>query len=125
MTPIERAARALNEEICRQADGIYWCDEADREKFEVVPPAEIQATEYVGPDGTPALLRDGFDMYALTRAVLTALREPSDGMLQAGGDIAYWDDDGDGHGEYERDIGSSSAKSVFVAMIDAALSEGA
>lgn len=88
-SPIERAARALAEDAYdRQHCGLPT--EPTREQFVSVMEASYRST---------------------ARAVLTAIREPSEGMWQAGDD----------HCEH-RD--TADPKAVWQAMIDAALSEG-
>lgn len=54
---------------------------------------------------------------SIARAVLEAIREPSEGMCVAGGENIVHSD-----GQTEPD--TDAAKSVWQAMIDAALSEG-
>lgn len=66
--------------------------------------------------GLPTTFRD----YAI--AALTAAREPSEGMVDAGGSVEEWIEDGRGD-EYQSTVGRSVAEDVWQAMIGAALKE--
>lgn len=84
---IERAARALSENLAAQAEKLGF--------------VSSDAGRYPVPDGC-------FDMDEATRAVLRAIREPSEAMARVG---AYVADTG-------------AALPAWQAMIDAALGEG-
>lgn len=94
MTPIERAARAIAQELVAQEPshgGTYFVD-ADNPKAAVI-------------DGT-------FNLDAIVRAVLTVLRESSEVMESAGMDEA----DKTSHGVV---VGP-----IWQAMVDAAMEQG-
>lgn len=88
MTPLARAEKALADELLReepQKGGTYFVDTGNRRAAVI--------------DGT-------FDLQALARAVLTAIREPSEGMVSMGLKP----------GNYVR-----GCAAMYTAMIDAAL----
>lgn len=95
MTPLERAARALYD---RLPHVVEWDDLSQSAKDENI---------------------------AVARAVLEAIREPSEGMVREG---CLADFPGGRFGEAtftEAHIGEDDAPVIWQAMIDAALSEGA
>lgn len=98
MTPIERAARALHKDYVENRIRMG------------VKPEDLPAWEDLGPDGQ-------LSFYAPARAVLTAIREPSEGMTKADvlSTVEIWNDERDGEREF---------KTEFGAAIDAALEEG-
>lgn len=101
MTPLERAARALVVDLTRQAnlDG----PDAPHIYDDALP-------ESVGIDGR-------VDCTALLRAVIEAIREPSEEMLAAVQDHDnYWG--------YLLDGSPSGPRDCYTAMIDALLEEG-
>lgn len=101
MTPLERAARAIVAEIRATGEGKLEPWYSDFEP-------ETPITEEIAVDG-------GLIPMDLARAVLTAIREPSEAMSKSGGDAL---DDGTGA------AGSNhAAEACFRAMIDAALAE--
>lgn len=112
MTPIERAARAVREAFEKEArDSGNWITE---------PHPETGAWSYEGevPVGE------------IVRAVLAAIREPSEGMVTAGGEQVL--DTEFGSGQYEsiadgrgsKITADDQAMKAYQAMIDAALAEG-
>jgi hypothetical protein len=99
MTSVERAARALAEALQAQEP-------------------QHGGTFHVDSDDLRATVIDGtFDLYALARAVIAAIREPSEGMVEAAvlSTVDVWGD--------ERDAGREF-KIEFSAAIDALLEEG-
>lgn len=101
MTPIERAARALARRAC--------------------PPGGEAQFPYVSADEWEA--KHWPDHVAAARAVLTAIREPSDVMVREG---CLADFPGGRYGEptfTEAQIGKDDAPVIWQAMIDAALIE--
>lgn len=73
MTPLERAARAIADELARQEP-------------------QHGGTYFVDSDNLDATVIDGtFDLSGVARAVLEAIREPSEGMVVEG-ERAAWDD---------------------------------
>lgn len=106
MTPLERAARAIADDLRRQEPkhgGTYFVDATN-----------INATVV---DGT-------FDLRSIARAVLEAIREPSEVMVREG---CLADIPGGRYGEAtftEAQIGKDDAPVIWEAMIHAALVEG-
>jgi hypothetical protein len=98
MTPLERAASAVQAEMRRQ--GVLY---------------EIDPDE---PDLSKLMMATGevADLPAIVRAVLTAIREPTEGMIAAG--WPEWVNDESDVDEY------ATTAFVWQAMIDAALEEG-
>lgn len=104
MTPLERAARALHQDYVKGRVRMG------------VRPADLPACEELGPDGE-------FSFYAPARAVLQAIREPSEAMVHAWFDAPLelpegvsWQDPSSVTDPYQ-------ARSDWRAMIDAALRE--
>lgn len=64
------------------------------------------------------------DLVDQASAVLTAIREPSEGMLEAGGNVEWWETIGDNGETVETSLSKGDVPRVWTAMIDAALSEG-
>lgn len=101
MTPIERATEALIAQLRRQEPekgGTYWVSAGD--------PANTVI------DGT-------FDLLAIVRTVLQAIREPSEAMVEVVGNLepkAGWWPDEPGQ--------RNSPDEIWRAMIDAALEQG-
>jgi hypothetical protein len=102
--PVERAAEAIVDELRRQEPehgGTYFIDAAHLDDTVI--------------DGR-------FDLYAIARAVLAAIREPSEGMRQAGESIG--DEEciptNDGYAQLSAD----GETKIWQAMIDAMLAEG-
>jgi predicted ATPase len=92
MTIVERAARAAMDEVSRQTDGNWPADET----------------------GLVALVDYHLDFSDLARAVLQAIREPSDDMEAAGKDAL---------GERGCNPLWGDAGACYQAMIDTALTE--
>lgn len=92
---IERAARALSENLAAQAEKLGFVS-SDAGRYPVL-------------DGC-------FDMDEATRAVLRAIREPSEAMVRTGGSQCNNPDDFECDGD--------QAVATWQAMIDAALGEG-
>lgn len=91
MTPLERAARALHKDYVE-----------GRIRMGVAP-SDLPAWEDLGPDGE-------FSFYAPARAVIEAIREPSEAMWDAGDDHCPHRD-------------TANPTKVWAAMIDALLEE--
>lgn len=89
---IERAARAASEEFARQNSGVI-----------------------VGEGG------DLLDPAAMARAVLLAIREPSEAMVAAGGNVEWWETIGDNGETVETSLSPDNVQRAWQAMIDAAL----
>jgi hypothetical protein len=107
MAPLEKAARALPQMLGPHA-------------FDDLPADRAEQRE--------SLRRFGYnyehtqaDMLALVRAVLEAIREPSEGMVEAA--EALWWLDFSSDEEVELTVTAEQARQIHRAMIDAALSE--
>jgi hypothetical protein len=102
MTPLERAARAMADALANDSETDAWMDAED-------DPREFRI------DGT-------VNLEVAARAVLAAIREPSEGMRQAGESIG--DEEciptNDGYAQLSAD----GETKIWQAMIDAMLAEG-
>lgn len=98
MTPLERATRALFEEAQKQGP---------------VPPFG-----YADADDGRTILDGAYDLKAMVRAVLTAIREPSEEMGFAGSEVPV----DTGHGFDTRAMPSAN-RLIWQGMIDAMLAE--
>jgi hypothetical protein len=98
MTPLERAAKALYE---RDHDG----------RFKII--GEPCAWEELTPESKATYIDEA-------RAVLTSIREPSEGMYDAG-ESADWVGEDESHSAVRP---SEDGPGIWQAMIDAALAEG-
>ena len=117
MSPLERAARAMQEEARRCGDPVesYVGHEYEYRWRAANPGKDFYIEGPALDDGFDPSL-EGWKIFA--RAVLQAIREPSEGMIEAG---AYCIPVGQGE-----DIGPPNerdAAECFRTMIDAALSE--
>lgn len=107
----------MNGMIERVADAVFaelGADVFDEEGNQLHPLASLRRS--VGPETgfEGRCYVDGYiDLRALARAVLTAMREPTQGMVEAGEGIAIYHPD---------DIIGNQAEPIYHAMIDAALS---
>lgn len=93
MTPLERAARALAKE--------FDCHSGDSDEIET-----REHLRYAFPGA------GHFDLLAIARVVLTAIREPSEGMAAAGFHVSM-----------EAGEGFADETAVWQAMIDGLLNE--
>lgn len=66
---------------------------------------------------------DGVVPEHLARAVIRAIREPSEGMIEAGGNVQWWESIGDDGETIETRLYPDDVPRVWQAMIDAALGE--
>lgn len=100
MSMIDKAAQAVAEELARQEPekgGTYWVDAAN-----------LRATII---DGT-------FDLEGIARAVITAIREPTEDMCDIGGMEERWD------GQWRSDPGTrANSAATWQSMIDAILAD--
>lgn len=103
---IERAARALYQLNDAPAPDVIAKLSADDAKEE----AEFAETAWLN------YVEDA-------RAVLRAIREPSDAMVESGGNVQWWETIGDSGETVEAGLASDDVARVWQAMIDAALEE--
>lgn len=78
MSPLERAEKAMREELKRQMPEIYFWDPSDKDLFDE---GEREWPEFQEADGNKKA--DRFDLAAVARAAIEALREPSEAMVMA------------------------------------------
>lgn len=102
MTLLERAARAMHDTTQRER--------RVRDPEHPSEPPIVQQSPFISWEMLPAEARAQY--FDQVRAVLEAIREPSEGMLKAAEDVDFI-----GPGE-------NDAAEEWKAMIDAALSEG-
>lgn len=58
---------------------------------------------------------------SLARVAIEAMREPTEAMVAAGSGVTWWD--GKDDEEWEENVSTDTAKSIYQAMIDEALTK--